>query len=117
MIYAGMFTQGEYPSCKGWGHSTWEKGVELAQSAHVQALAIIHLHPRHEDDCLRRIEGAMQHVMPSAFIALAASQTARRGSASVCGIPGPPRREPIICAAYNSALKKPGFSRPARVRS
>jgi phosphoribosyl 1,2-cyclic phosphodiesterase len=69
MIYDGMFTEAEYPVCKGWGHSTWEKGVELAQAAGVQALAIIHLHPQHDDDQLRRIEAAMQAVMPSAFMA------------------------------------------------
>jgi phosphoribosyl 1,2-cyclic phosphodiesterase len=69
MIYDGMFTEAEYPACRGWGHSTWEKGVELAQAAGVQALAIIHLHPQHEDDHLHGMEAAMQAVMPSAFMA------------------------------------------------
>ena len=69
MMYDGMFTAGEYPACKGWGHSTWEKGVELARAANVRALAVIHLHPRHDDDELRAIEAAMQQAMPSAFIA------------------------------------------------
>ena len=69
MIYDGMFTEAEYPVCKGWGHSTWEKGIELAQAAGVRALAIIHVHPHHDDDQLRRIEADMQAVMPSAFIA------------------------------------------------
>jgi len=69
VIYDGMFTEGEYPFCKGWGHSTWEKGVELARAAQVEALAIIHVHPRHDDDYLRGIEAAMQEAMPSAFIA------------------------------------------------
>jgi len=69
MMYDGMFTAGEYPACKGWGHSTWEKGVELARAANVRALAVIHLHPRHDDDELRAIEAAMRQAMPSAFIA------------------------------------------------
>ncbi|MBX9932953.1 MAG: MBL fold metallo-hydrolase [Methylobacterium sp.] len=69
MVYDGMFTEGEYPCCRGWGHSTWQKGVELAQAAGVKALAIIHLHPAHTDPMLRQIESEMQAVMPTAFIA------------------------------------------------
>jgi len=69
VIYDGMFTEAEYPVCRGWGHSTWEKGVQLARRAGVQALAIIHHHPQHDDDRLRGIEAAMQAVMPSAFLA------------------------------------------------
>jgi phosphoribosyl 1,2-cyclic phosphodiesterase len=69
MIYDGMFTEAEYPACQGWGHSTWEKGVELARRAGVQALAIIHHHPQHDDDRLRGLEIAMQAAMPSAFLA------------------------------------------------
>ncbi|WP_082502503.1 MBL fold metallo-hydrolase [Methylobacterium sp. Leaf100] len=69
MVYDGMFTEGEYPVCRGWGHSTWQKGMELARAAGVEALAIIHLHPCHTDDTLRRMEAEMQAVMPTSFIA------------------------------------------------
>lgn len=69
IAYDGMFTEGEYPCCKGWGHSTWQKGVELAQAAKAGALAIIHLHPGHTDLQLRQMEADMQAVMPEAFIA------------------------------------------------
>lgn len=69
MVYDGMFTEGEYPVCRGWGHSTWQKGVELAKAAGVGAVAIIHLHPAHTDPMLRRIEAEMQAEMPTAFIA------------------------------------------------
>jgi phosphoribosyl 1,2-cyclic phosphodiesterase len=69
MIYDGMFSDAEYPSCRGWGHSTWQKGVELAQSAGVKRLAIFHLYPGHTDPVLRAAEAEMQAVMPSAFFA------------------------------------------------
>ena len=69
MVYDGMFTEGEYPVCRGWGHSTWQKGAELAKAADVAAMAIMHLHPAHTDPMLRRIEAEMQAVMPTAFIA------------------------------------------------
>ncbi len=69
MVYDGMFTDGEYPTCRGWGHSTWQKGVELAKAAGVKALAIIHLHPAHSDTMLLEMEADLQAAMPSAFIA------------------------------------------------
>jgi phosphoribosyl 1,2-cyclic phosphodiesterase len=69
MIYDGMFSETEYPSCQGWGHSTWQKGVDLCRAAEVEALAIFHLYPGHDDTYLKAAEAEMQAVMPSAFIA------------------------------------------------
>jgi phosphoribosyl 1,2-cyclic phosphodiesterase len=69
VLYDGMFSETEYTSCKGWGHSTWQKGVELCQSADVKALAIFHLYPGHSDSVLKGIEDEMQRVMPTAFVA------------------------------------------------
>ncbi|HZH10048.1 MAG TPA: MBL fold metallo-hydrolase [Microvirga sp.] len=69
MIYDGMFSEAEYPRCRGWGHSTWEKGAELAKAANVKALAIFHLYPGHDDTFIRAQEAAMQAVMPTAFVA------------------------------------------------
>ncbi|MCJ2026247.1 MBL fold metallo-hydrolase [Methylobacterium sp. J-067] len=69
MVYDGMFTDCEYPTCRGWGHSTWQKGVELAHAAGVKSVAIIHLHPAHSDTTLQAMEADLQAEMPSAFIA------------------------------------------------
>jgi phosphoribosyl 1,2-cyclic phosphodiesterase len=69
VIYDGMFCEDEYPSCRGWGHSTWGKGVELARAAGVKALAIFHLFPGHDDAFLKEAEAQMQTVMPTAFVA------------------------------------------------
>jgi phosphoribosyl 1,2-cyclic phosphodiesterase len=69
MIFDGMFSDAEYSYCRGWGHSTWQKGVELAQAAGVKAVAIFHLYPGHDDAYLRAAEAEMQAVMPAAFIA------------------------------------------------
>lgn len=40
MLYDGMFTETEYPSRKGWGHSIWQEGVKLAQETGVPKLMI-----------------------------------------------------------------------------
>jgi phosphoribosyl 1,2-cyclic phosphodiesterase len=69
VIYDGMFSDTEYPSCRGWGHSTWEKGVELIQQAGAKALAIFHHYPGHDDAFLKAAEAEMQIAMPSAFVA------------------------------------------------
>lgn len=69
MIFDGMFSEMEYPSCRGWGHSTWEKGVELARMAGVKALAIFHLYPGHDDAFLKAAEAELKAAMPTAFIA------------------------------------------------
>jgi phosphoribosyl 1,2-cyclic phosphodiesterase len=68
VIYDAMFSSAEYCSCVGWGHSTWEKGVELCEAAGVKALAIFHLYPGHKDAFLREREAEIQNVMPTAFI-------------------------------------------------
>ena len=69
VIYDGMFAEAEYSWCKGWGHSTWHKGVELCRAADVKALAIVHHCPGHTDIALREIEAELQSVMPAAFLA------------------------------------------------
>jgi phosphoribosyl 1,2-cyclic phosphodiesterase len=69
VIFDGMFNEAEYPRCRGWGHSTWEKGVELCRAAQTKGLAIFHLHPFHDDAFLRRMEEEMRGLMPDAFVA------------------------------------------------
>jgi phosphoribosyl 1,2-cyclic phosphodiesterase len=69
VIYDGMFSESEYGKCRGWGHSTWQKGVELCQASDVKAMAIFHLYPGHTDSYLEALEAEMKQVMPSAFIA------------------------------------------------
>ncbi len=69
VIYDGMFSEEEYCGCRGWGHSTWQKGVALCRAAEARALAIFHLHPAHDDACLRAQEAELKRLMPSAFVA------------------------------------------------
>jgi phosphoribosyl 1,2-cyclic phosphodiesterase len=69
VIYDGMFSETEYLRCRGWGHSTWQKGVALCEAAGVEGLAVFHLHPQHDDDHLRGVEAEIQAQMPGAFLA------------------------------------------------
>jgi len=49
MIYDSSYTDAEYPRYKGWGHSTWQEGVRVAEAAGVGTLAIFHHDPSHFD--------------------------------------------------------------------
>jgi phosphoribosyl 1,2-cyclic phosphodiesterase len=49
MIYDSSYTDEEYARYKGWGHSTWQEGVRIADAAGVGTLAIFHHDPSHSD--------------------------------------------------------------------
>jgi phosphoribosyl 1,2-cyclic phosphodiesterase len=49
MIYDSSYTDAEYPRYKGWGHSTWQEGVRIADAAEVGTLVIFHHDPSHVD--------------------------------------------------------------------
>jgi phosphoribosyl 1,2-cyclic phosphodiesterase len=49
MIYDSSYTDLEYPRYRGWGHSTWEEGVRVADAAKVGTLVIFHHDPSHDD--------------------------------------------------------------------
>jgi phosphoribosyl 1,2-cyclic phosphodiesterase len=69
VLYDGMFSEADYPRCRGWGHSTWQKGVELAEAAGVRALGIIHLYPGSDDAALRVLDAEIKAAAPFAFVA------------------------------------------------
>ncbi len=61
LIYDGMYTPQEYEQLyKGWGHSTWEKGLEIASKAGVAKLLIFHHHPEHDDRFMSQFEKEIQ---------------------------------------------------------
>ncbi|MDD8027350.1 MAG: MBL fold metallo-hydrolase [Acidobacteriota bacterium] len=58
-VYDAMYTPEEYAQGrKGWGHSTWEQGVELARAARVERLFLSHLNPEHDDRTIGRMRKA-----------------------------------------------------------
>ena len=69
MIYDGNYTDEEFPSHVGWGHSTWQQGVRLANAAGVKTLAIFHHDPGHHDTMLDAISVDAQACRPGTIIA------------------------------------------------
>lgn len=69
LLYDGMFCEEEYPSFRGWGHSTWEKGAALAREAEVKKLLICHHAPTRTDTALHAFECLIQERHPCACFA------------------------------------------------
>ncbi|MBX3499708.1 MAG: MBL fold metallo-hydrolase [Alphaproteobacteria bacterium] len=55
MVYDSSYTDEEYPRHVGWGHSTWQEGMRIADAADIATLAIFHHDPSHDDDTMDRI--------------------------------------------------------------
>jgi phosphoribosyl 1,2-cyclic phosphodiesterase len=59
LIYDCTYTDEEYYHPKankvGWGHSTWQEAVKIAQAAQVKKLVIFHHDPSHGDDFMDEI--------------------------------------------------------------
>ena len=69
VIYDSTYTDAEFPSYVGWGHSTWQEGVRLCQAAGARRLAIFHHEPGRDDDALDRIGAEAARQFSGAFIA------------------------------------------------
>ncbi len=69
VIYDSTYTDDEFPTYVGWGHSTWQEGARLCQAAGVKRFAIFHHDPGRDDDALDRIGAAAARQFSGAFVA------------------------------------------------
>ena len=69
LIYDAMYTPDEYARHAGWGHSTWQEGIRLADAAGVGRLALFHHAPGRSDVAQQQIERAAAAVRPGTFAA------------------------------------------------
>jgi phosphoribosyl 1,2-cyclic phosphodiesterase len=56
VIYDSTYTEEEFPTRVGWGHSTWNEGMRLCREAGAKRLAIFHHDPDHDDLFMERLE-------------------------------------------------------------
>ena len=69
LVYDAMYTRSEHEQGKrGWGHSTWEAAIELADAAKVGLLVLFHHDPQRDDAAVAAIE-AQARAARSATIA------------------------------------------------
>ena len=64
MVYDAAYTDDEYPKFKGWGHSTWQEAVKIAQAANVKQTFLFHHAPSHNDDKLDEIKKEVSLIHP-----------------------------------------------------
>jgi phosphoribosyl 1,2-cyclic phosphodiesterase len=69
LIHDAQYTPEELKDRKGWGHSSWEQAVEVAELAGVKKLALFHHDPEHSDEFLLKVEQEVQKRMSTAFFA------------------------------------------------
>ena len=56
LIHEAQYTSEELKTKKGWGHSSYDQAIEVAELAGVKQLAITHHDPEHDDQFLTEIE-------------------------------------------------------------
>lgn len=69
VIYDSTYTDEEFKSHVGWGHSTWQEGIRLAKASDVDRLAIFHHDPYHDDAFMRGVEAEAAEQFESSFVA------------------------------------------------
>ena len=69
LIYDGMYDAREFERFKGFGHSTWQKGAEIAEAARAKTYVAFHHDPNHDDEKLDRIAGELLKLNPRGLIA------------------------------------------------
>lgn len=69
MIYDAYFDEADYPGHVGWGHSTWQHGIELADHLGVGRLVLFHHNIDYDDAKLAAIETAAAKRRPGTLVA------------------------------------------------
>jgi phosphoribosyl 1,2-cyclic phosphodiesterase len=69
MIYDATYTDDELANRVGWGHSTWEEALRIADAAQVKQVALFHHAPEHDDNFLDGIAGAVAKRRRDSFVA------------------------------------------------
>ena len=69
LIYDATYTDDEFPRYVGWGHSTWQEAIRVANAAGVKRLAIFHHDPGHDDEFMDKVAKDAEQMRPGTIIA------------------------------------------------
>lgn len=69
LVMDGQYTPDEVATFRGWGHSTWEEGVEVAQTGGLARLLLTHHDPRRADHDMDVLQAKLKAVAPWADLA------------------------------------------------
>ncbi len=59
----------EYEAHKGWGHSTWEHGLEVCEAANVKTFIAFHHDPGHNDDFMDGVARDVEEARSGSLVA------------------------------------------------
>jgi phosphoribosyl 1,2-cyclic phosphodiesterase len=69
LIHDAQYTSEELEQYRGWGHSSYDQAIEVAERAGVKKLIMTHHDPDHDDDFLSRMEDYCQKRFPACALA------------------------------------------------
>jgi len=69
VAYDSTYTEEEFETRRGWGHSTPQEGIRLAQLAEARSLCLFHHDPDHDDAAMAAIERDARRQWSGAFAA------------------------------------------------
>ena len=69
IILDATYTDEELPAHIGWGHSSWQQGVRLANAAGAGRLCLFHHSPEHDDTTMDSIKTAADAARPGTMVA------------------------------------------------
>jgi len=69
LVHDAQYTADELERRRGWGHSSYDQAMQVAEMANVKSLALTHHDPDHDDEFLLRIEKLCQERFPKTVLA------------------------------------------------
>jgi phosphoribosyl 1,2-cyclic phosphodiesterase len=69
VILDTTYTDEEMPSHVGWGHSSWQQGIRLADAAGAGRLCLFHHDPEHDDRFMDSVAAAADAARPGTIVA------------------------------------------------
>lgn len=70
MIYDAMYTDDEYKKYIGWGHSTWQQALRVADAAGVKTAVLFHHDPTHDDAFMDQVAREAETARPGTKVAI-----------------------------------------------
>jgi phosphoribosyl 1,2-cyclic phosphodiesterase len=69
LVHDAQYTAEELQKRRGWGHSSFDQAMQVAEMAGVKRLALTHHDPEHDDEFLQRMENLCRERFPDVVVA------------------------------------------------
>lgn len=71
ILYDAQYTPEEYEKCRGFGHSTYKKAIEIQKLANAKQMLLIHHAPNHTDEFIDNLQERINSLEPELSITFA----------------------------------------------